>query len=185
MVVFCDGGPACRARGRRRRLSRQDYETLVQKTVRGRRMICMCSYSTDQAHSGSHLEVMEHHDLAVPSARGSSTRRRGANDAGDAINPVRATDAIDPCESLERRQRTFDLALIAADMGTWRYTLADNVCVYDANAQRLYGLTEARFLHDEEGVKAKFHPDDMDLMWSRVAETLDPTGTGHYDVEYR
>jgi hypothetical protein len=25
----------------------QDYETLFQKTVRGRRMICMCSYSTD------------------------------------------------------------------------------------------------------------------------------------------
>ena len=50
-------------------------------------------------------------------------------------------------------------------MGTWRYTLADNVCLYDENAQRLYGLTEARFLHDEEGVKSKFHPDDMELMW--------------------
>ena len=75
--------------------------------------------------------------------------------------------------------------MIASDMGTWRYTLADNVCVYDENAQRLYGLTEARFLHDEEGVKAKFHPDDMELMWSRVAKALDPKGDGRYDVEYR
>ena len=35
--------------------------------------------------------------------------------------------------------------------------------VYDENAERLYGLTESRFLHDEEGVKSKFHPDDMEV----------------------
>jgi two-component sensor histidine kinase len=86
---------------------------------------------------------------------------------------------------LEQQQRTFDLAMIASQMGTWRYTMADNICIYDENAQRLYGLTEARFLHDEEGVKAKFHPEDMTLMWSRVAAALDPDGDGRYDVEYR
>jgi PAS domain S-box-containing protein len=87
--------------------------------------------------------------------------------------------------TLERQQRTFDLAMIASKMGTWRYTLADNICVYDDNAQRLYGLTQARFLHDEAGVKAKFHPDDMDQMWARVATALDPAGDGRYEVEYR
>lgn len=87
--------------------------------------------------------------------------------------------------ALERQQRTFDLAMIASKMGTWRYTLADNICMYDENAQRLYGLTEARFLHDDEGVKAKFHPDDMDEMWARVAKALDPAGDGRYEVEYR
>ena len=86
---------------------------------------------------------------------------------------------------LERQQRTFDLAMVASKMGTWRYTMADNICVYDVNAQHLYGLTEARFLHDETGVKAKFHSDDMDLMWARVAKALDPKGDGRYDVEYR
>jgi two-component sensor histidine kinase len=160
-----------------------EYETLVQKAVRGRRMICMCSYSTDQVQDGSHLEVMERHDLAVPSALGSSPRRRSSNDARDVTKGVQA--ATDAHDSLERQQRTFDLAMLASDMGTWRYSLADNVCVYDANAQRLYGLTEARFSHDEEGVKAKFHPDDLELMWSRVAGALDPEGDGHYDVEYR
>jgi len=85
----------------------------------------------------------------------------------------------------ERQQRTFDLAMIASRMGTWRYTMADNICIYDENAQRLYGLTQARFLHDEDGVKAKFHPDDMNLMWDRVAKALDPEGDGRYDVEYR
>jgi two-component sensor histidine kinase len=66
-----------------------------------------------------------------------------------------------------------------------RYTLADNICEYDENAQRLYGLTEARFLHDEEGVRFKFHPDDLELMWSCVGKALDPRGDGRYDVEYR
>ncbi|WP_262048395.1 sensor histidine kinase [Bradyrhizobium sp. Bra78] len=87
--------------------------------------------------------------------------------------------------ALERQQRTFDLAMIASNMGTWRYTLADNICIYDHNAQRLYGLTEARFLHDKDGVEAKFHPADMDLMWARVARALDPQGDGRYEVEYR
>jgi PAS domain S-box-containing protein len=87
--------------------------------------------------------------------------------------------------ALERQQRTFDLAMIASSMGTWRYTMADNICLYDENAQRLYGLTEARFLHDKDGVEAKFHPDDMDLMWARIARALDPAGDGRYDVEYR
>jgi two-component sensor histidine kinase len=91
----------------------------------------------------------------------------------------------DLVESLERQQRTFDLAMVASQMGTWRYTLADDICVYDENAQRLYGLTEARFLHDEAGVREKFHPDDMEEMWARVAQALDPAGDGRYDVEYR
>jgi PAS domain S-box-containing protein len=88
-------------------------------------------------------------------------------------------------EAMERQQRSFDLAMVASKMGTWRYTMADNICVYDENAQRLYGLTEARFLHDAEGVKAKFHPEDMDVMWSRVAKAIDPQGDGVYEVEYR
>ena len=69
-------------------------------------------------------------------------------------------------------QRSFDLAMVASRMGTWRYTMSDNICVYDENAQRLYGLSEARFLHDEEGVKAKFHPDDMDETWSRPRPSI-------------
>jgi hypothetical protein len=40
---------------------------------------------------------------------------------------------------LARQKRAFDFAMVASDMGTWRYTLADNVCLYDENEQRLYG----------------------------------------------
>ena len=165
----------------------QEYEGLVQKAVRSRRMICLCSYCTDQLHNGSHLEVMAAHDLAVPTARRSPPRPHKPDDAPiDLTRSLRGlADEHESRVMLERQKRTFDLAMTASKMGTWRYTFADNICVYDDNAQRLYGLTEARFLHDEEGVKAKFHPDDMDLMWSPVAKALDPDGDGRYDVEYR
>ena len=165
----------------------QDYEGLIQKAVSGRRMICMCSYCTDQLQDGSQLDVMERHDLAVPSARRSPSRQRRSNGAvADVTSSVHdVTDEHDLRQMLERQKRTFDLAMTASKMGTWRYTLADNICVYDENAQRLYGLTEARFLHDEDGVKSKFHSDDLELMWSRVTKALDPRGDGRYDVEYR
>lgn len=34
-------------------------------------------------------------------------------------------------------------------------------------------------------MKSKFHPDDLELMWARVAKALDPESDGRYDVEYR
>jgi two-component sensor histidine kinase/PAS domain-containing protein len=164
-----------------------EYETLVQKAVSGRRMICMCSFCADQLRDGSHLDVMERHDMAVPGALRFPLSWRNAN--GAVIDATRSVlDGMDAHElrhTLERQKRTFDLAMTASQMGTWRYTLADNICVYDENAQRLYGLIEAPFLHDDEGVKSKFHPDDLELMWARVAKALDPRGDGRYDVEYR
>jgi PAS domain S-box-containing protein len=164
----------------------QEYESLVQKAVRGRRMICMCSYCMDEL-DGSPLEIMQRHDLTVPSALRSQPRRRGSNGAAvDATNSIQVvTDERELLQTLERQKRTFDLAMTASQMGTWRYTLGDNICVYDENAQRLYGLTEARFLHDEKGVKAKIHSDDLEVMWSRVTKALDPASDGRYDVEYR
>jgi two-component sensor histidine kinase/PAS domain-containing protein len=142
-----------------------EYEHLVQHAVRGRRMICMCSYCTDQLRGGLQVDVMDRHDVAVPAAARTERRRAPSH--------------------IDRRQRTIDLAMLASKMGTWRYTLADNICIYDENAQKLYGLTEARFLHDKESVKSKFHPDDLPLMWARVEKALDPNGDGRYDVEYR
>jgi two-component sensor histidine kinase len=110
-------------------------------------------------------------------------------DDGAAIGAINCFRDITPeyelRAALNRQQHTFDLAMVAAQMGTWRYTIADNICLYDDNAQRLYGLTEARFLHDEDGVKAKFHPADMDTMWAKVAKALDPLGDGRYEVDYR
>ena len=160
-----------------------EYEMLVQEAVRDRRMICLCSYCIDRLPAGSQREVMERHDMAVPSASRSPLPRGSNKAVADPLPSIQG--AMEERQTWEREKRTFDLAMLASRMGTWRYTLADNICVYDENAQRLYGLTEARFLHNEEGVKSKFHPDDLELMWSHVAEALDPLSDGRYEVEYR
>src|SRR5579884_323419 len=157
----------------------QDYEALVQQSAQGRRMICVCSYSMDQLHEGAQFDVMQRHHVTIPSAH----RHQPRVVADGPVPEIGGVDAFR--RALEQQKRTFDMAMAASKMGTWRYTIADNICIYDENAQRLYGLTGPRFLHDEEGVKTKFHPDDMDLMWSRVAKALDPNGDGKYDVEYR
>ena len=149
----------------------QHYESLVQINVRGHRLICMCSYRPEMLRAAEMIDVIDHHDLVL---RRRSDRTMATLAAGDS-----------PAQPDRRQQRTFDLAMAAAQMGTWRYTLADNICTYDENAQRLYGLTKARFLHSDAGVKDKFHPDDLEVMWSRVARALDPQSDGHYDVEYR
>jgi two-component sensor histidine kinase/PAS domain-containing protein len=170
----------------------QDYEASVTRALRGRRMISMCSYCLDSCGSKDLLDVTTRHSHAL-SRRGDGWsciavtphEPKGRSAAVGANGQIQVAIDDELRRSMERQKRTFDLAMIASDMGTWCYTLADNICVYDANAQRLYGLTEARFLHDDEGVKAKFHPDDLELMWSRVAEALDPRGSGRYDVEYR
>ena len=174
----------------------QDYEAGVTRGLRGRRMISMCSYCLDSCGSKELLDVTTRHSHALtrqrdgwscvavtPHEPNGHSPNRAAVDLTKSIRVV--TDDQGLRQSLERERRTFDLAMVASDMGTWCYTLADNICVYDENAQRLYGLTEARFLHDDEGVKAKFHSDDMEIMWSRVANALDPKGSGRYDAEYR
>ncbi len=111
--------------------------------------------------------------------------RSGATFGSSSGSPSEHATAEELRKALKRQQLTFDLTMAASQMGTWRYTLDDNICVHDEVGQRLYGLTEARFLHDEEGVKAMIHPDDIDLMWERVAQALDPDGDGRYEVEYR
>jgi len=45
------------------------YEGLVQDTVRGRRMICMCSYHTTQSKGSDLIAVMDRHDFAIPPRR--------------------------------------------------------------------------------------------------------------------
>src|SRR5262249_11977662 len=109
-----------------------EYERLAQKSVAGRPMICVCSYGVDQLGVGSQFGILECHDLGVPSAMGSPPLERSTNGAAvgtiDFIQDV--MDARELRQLFERQKRTFDLAMVASRMGTWRYTLADNICVY-------------------------------------------------------
>jgi hypothetical protein len=129
----------------------QDYEAGVTRGLRGRRMISMCSYCLDSCGSKELLDVTTRHSHALTRQRDGwscvavtphEPNGRSLNDA--VLNVTKSiqvgTDDRELRQSLARQQRIFDLAMVASDMGTWCYTLADNICVYDENAQRLYGL---------------------------------------------
>ncbi len=90
-------------------------------------------------------------------------------------------------EEAERQasRRLLSVAMEAADLGTWQYTLADQVCVCGERAQRLYGLNDPRWDYTEAGVRAVLHSDDVQPMWKAVAAASDPIGDGRYHIEYR
>src|SRR6201999_1136304 len=52
----------------------QEYEALVHEAIRGRRMICMCSYCLAKLPDGASSEVSSHHDIALHSAGKSGNR---------------------------------------------------------------------------------------------------------------
>jgi PAS domain S-box-containing protein len=86
---------------------------------------------------------------------------------------------------LQRDRQRFQLAMTAADIGTWEYTYSDNICRYDPRAQVLYGLDQSDYLHDETGVKKLIHPQDIDAMWQAMQQACNGEMEGRYDVEYR
>ena len=47
----------------------QEYESLVHEAVHKRRMICMCSYCSEQSHGDVFLGLMKHHDFVLPRVR--------------------------------------------------------------------------------------------------------------------
>jgi hypothetical protein len=128
----------------------QDYEAGVTRGLSGRRMISMCSYCLDSCGSIELLDVITRHSHALTRQRDgwSCVAVTPHEPNGRSLNGamVRAKNAIhvktddrDFPQSLKRQRRTFDLAMLASDMGTWCYTLADNICVYDENAQDFTG----------------------------------------------
>src|SRR5262249_48156383 len=90
-----------------------EYESSVHEATRGRRMICLCSYCMDTLKSGSHLDIVERHDMAVP---GTLRIPPGSTNGGgsDAYVPLADIAGDDARRALERQKRTFDLAMKAS-----------------------------------------------------------------------
>ncbi len=111
------------------------------------------------------------------------------DDTGQAIRMagfcVDITEQKNAEHTLRQSEKKLRLAMEAAEMGTWTYTFADQVCEFGENAQRLYGLPQAKFHHDEQGARSLFHPDDIPAMWQAVEQAGDPQGPGRYHTHYR
>ena len=85
---------------------------------------------------------------------------------------------------LRRNQERLNLALFAARMGTWDWTLDDDFVAWSDGVEPLFGLTPGSFGQDFAGYLALIAPEDQ----GRVRAAIDAALLGeapHYTVEHR
>jgi PAS domain S-box-containing protein len=86
-------------------------------------------------------------------------------------------------ENARRSEERLRFALDAASMGTWDWSLPDNLVQWSDNLERLHGLPPGTFDGTFESYEREIHPDDRErvLLAARRAIELGVP----YDVEYR
>lgn len=87
--------------------------------------------------------------------------------------------------ALHESEQTRDLALAAAEVGTWDYDLITDVCRFHAYGQDLHSLPSARPGHCPGSDASVVHPHDTDPMTDALQHASDPAGDGRYDISYR
>ena len=88
-------------------------------------------------------------------------------------------------EALRAKEEFLQVALDAAEVGTWIYFFADHLWHMDERAQALYRMPARTMPHTDTTLKGIIHPDDMTPMWKHVAEAANPRGSGRYQMQYR
>ena len=82
-------------------------------------------------------------------------------------------------EALELRQ----LALDAAEMGTWTFDLETQICTADDRCQAIVDIPGDCFTYDR--LLDKLHPEDRQRVDQANRAAFDPASDGRYDSEYR
>jgi len=77
------------------------------------------------------------------------------------------------------------LATEAADIGTWDFDPRTGTLTWDAKCKQLFGLPADAEVSFEGTFVSAVHPDDRAATLAAVEQSLDPAGTGRYEVEYR
>ena len=111
---------------------------------------------------------------------------RPSRSAGVLRDVTAERTAADRLAESERRLRQ---ALAAADLGTWEYDAATGLSDWDERTAELFGVADdfraGKRLFTHEEMLAAIHPADRGLILAEIPRTLDPAGTGRYEVEHR
>jgi PAS domain S-box-containing protein len=85
--------------------------------------------------------------------------------------------------ALQRSEERLRLALDAARMGIWYWSVESDALVWDDNLRALYGLTPAQPVGGYEEFIGRVHPDDRQFVSDSVARALREGGS--LDYEFR
>lgn len=94
-----------------------------------------------------------------------------------------STDRKHAEEALQSGQLRLQLALNAAQMGSWSCSLQTGMLIWSDRAQEIFGFIPGTFPGDRETFLALVHPDDLERVLQAIAHTFE-TGSP-YDIEYR
>ena len=111
----------------------------------------------------------------------SPVRDKDGNIVGVFVTCSETTDRVLAERELSRNRERLQLALEAADLGTWSYNSHDGIFTADANMQRIFGAPEPTGDHDFW--QQLLHPDDR--LAAREEFAAAAAGLRPYNLEYR
>jgi PAS domain S-box-containing protein len=87
-------------------------------------------------------------------------------------------------QQLRASEERLRLATQSAGIGTWDYNVVTDTLHWDERCKRAFGLPPDSPANDEI-FRRVIHPADRVRVDAGVRSALDPSGDGHYDLEYR
>ena len=94
------------------------------------------------------------------------------------------TDARAAEEALRHSEERLRLSLKLGQVGTFDWNLIDDALLWDARTRDIWGLDPGTPVVIAQ-FYAGLHPEDVEPLREIIARSHDPSGDGHYEVEYR
>nr|WP_245931006.1 PAS domain S-box protein [Methylobacterium radiodurans] len=114
----------------------------------------------------------------------SALREAGGQIVGGCIIAIDITERREAEERLGASEARLRLALDASRLGVWSFEVESDRFVFDARTAEISGLAPVGQL-DANTIWAAVHPEDRALLQARLAEVLDPGGSGWSQAEGR
>lgn len=109
---------------------------------------------------------------------------QSGNPYGVFIHAQEVTDRVVARRSLEETMERLNLALEAANMGTWELKIGTGEVIWSKRTRELFGINHENKIFLNE-IIPNIHAEDRDRVNAAIAAAIDPNGSGHYDIRYR
>ena len=87
--------------------------------------------------------------------------------------------------ALQLSEQRRALALDVAQLGTWTWSLADDVIRMDSRTAEIWGADPSRRDYTRDSLQRRVHPEDWPAVERAMALALDPAGDGRVSEEFR
>lgn len=126
-----------------------------------------------------HNDQIAYYDLTVDPIRNDQNEIVGVTSAAVDISDLKKAE-----QALRRSEDRFRMAIESAQIGTWDWNLITNKLVWDARCKAMFGLPP-KAKTSIEVFFSGLHPDDRECLEQIVQASLNPSGDGSYNTEFR